>query len=73
MYYWLKRKGCIGEDVNRLICKCFTVEQQQKVTTSKYIKERGIAVMKDSDEDDIINAANKTGLFDMSLGLSHKE
>ncbi len=29
--------------------------------------------MKDSDEDDIINAAKKTGLFDMSLGLSDKE
>ncbi len=29
--------------------------------------------MKESDEDDIINAANKTGLFDMSLGLSDKE
>jgi hypothetical protein len=64
VYYWLKRKGCIGDDVNRLIRKCFTVEQQQKVTKSKYIKEKGIAVMKDSDEDDIINAANKTGLFD---------
>jgi hypothetical protein len=37
--YWLKRKGCIGEDVNRLIRKCFTVEQQQKVIKSKYIKE----------------------------------
>jgi hypothetical protein len=73
VYYWLKRKGCIGDDVNRLIRKCFTVEQQQKVTKSKYIKEKGIAVMKDSDEDDIINAANKIGLFDMSLGLSEKE
>ena len=73
MYYWLKRKGCIGDDVNRLIRKCFTVEQQQKVTKSKYIKEKGIAVMKESDEDDIVNAANKTGLFDMSLGLSDKE
>jgi len=49
------------------------VEKQQKVTKSKYIKEKGIAVMKESDEDDIINAANKTGLFDMSLGLSDKE
>ena len=73
VYYWLKRKGCIGDDVNRLIRKCFTVEQQQKVTKSKYIKEKGIAVMKDSDEDDIINAANKTGLYNMSLGLSEKE
>ena len=73
VYYWLKRKGCIGEDVNRLIRKCFTVEQQQKVTKSKYIKEKGVAVMKDSDEDDIINAANRTGLFDMSLSLYDKE
>jgi hypothetical protein len=73
VYYWLKRKGCIGNDVNRLIRKCFTVEQQQKVTKSKYLKEKGIAVMKDSDEDDIINVANKTGLFDMFLDLSDKE
>ena len=29
--------------------------------------------MKESDEDNIINAANKTGLFDMSRGLSDKE
>ncbi len=29
--------------------------------------------MKDSEEDDIINTTNKTGLFDMSLGLSDKE
>jgi hypothetical protein len=48
VYYWLKRKGCIGEDVNHLIRKCFTVEQQQKVTKSKYIKEKGIAVMKET-------------------------
>jgi hypothetical protein len=73
VYYWLKWKGCIGEDVNHLILKCFTVEQQQKVTKSKYIKEKWIAVMKDSDEDDIIKAANKTGLFDISLGLSDTE
>ncbi len=43
VYYWLEHKGCLGEDVNRLICKCFTVEQQQKVTKSKYIKEKGFA------------------------------
>ena len=29
--------------------------------------------MKESEEDNIINVANKTGLFDMSLGLSYKE
>ena len=73
VYYWLKRRGCIGEDVNRLIRKCFTLDQQQKVTDSRYIKEKGIAVLRDNEEDDIINAASKTGLFDMSLGLSDKE
>ncbi len=26
VYYWLKRKGCLGDDVNQLIRKCFTVE-----------------------------------------------
>ena len=72
VYYWLKRKGCIGEDVDRLIRMCFRVEQQQKVAKSKYLKERGVVVMKESEEDNIINVANKTGLFDMSLGLSDK-
>jgi hypothetical protein len=73
VYYWVKRKGCLGKDVNRLIRKCFTVEQQQKVTNSKYIKEKGFAIVKDSNKDDIINAANNSGLFDLSLGLSDKE
>jgi hypothetical protein len=58
VYYWLKCKGCIGKDINHLIHKCFTVEQQQKVTKSKYIMEKGVAVMIGSDKDDIINAAN---------------
>jgi hypothetical protein len=40
VYYWLKCKGCLGKDINRLICKCFMVDQQQKVTKSKYIKEK---------------------------------
>jgi hypothetical protein len=49
------------------------VDQQQKVTKSQYIKEKGFAVMKVGNEEDIINAANNSGLFDMSLGLSDKE
>ena len=73
VYYRLKRKGCIGKDVNRLIWKCFTVEQQQKVTKSKCLKEKGVVVMKESEKDDIINVVKKTGLFDVSLGLSDKE
>jgi hypothetical protein len=73
VYYWLKCKGCLGKDVNRLICKCFTVEQQQKVNKSKYIKEKGFVIIKDSDKNNIINAANNSGLFDMLLSLSDKE
>jgi hypothetical protein len=73
VYYWLKRKGCHGKDVNCFIPKCFMVVQQQKVTKYKYIKEKGLAVMKDSNENDVINAAIKSGLIDMSLGLSEKE
>jgi hypothetical protein len=49
------------------------VDQQQKVTKSKYIKEKGFAVMKDSNKNNIINVANNSGLFEMSLGLSEKE
>ena len=49
------------------------MDQQQKVTKSKYIKEKGFAIVKDSNKDDIINAANNSGLFDLSLGLSDKE
>jgi hypothetical protein len=53
VYYWLKHKGCLGADVNHLIRKCFTVDPQQKVTKSKYIKEKGFAGMKDSNENDL--------------------
>ncbi len=48
------------------------MDQQQKVTKSKYIKEKGIVVMKDNDEDNF-NAANNSGLFAVALGLSNKE
>jgi hypothetical protein len=49
------------------------VDQQQKVTKSKYIKEKGFAIVKDINENNIINAANNSGLFNMLLGLSDKE
>ncbi len=49
------------------------MDQQQKVTKLKYIKDKGIAVMKDKEEEDIINAANNSGLFDMTLGLSDND
>jgi hypothetical protein len=43
------------------------------VTKSKYIKEKGILVMRDNEENNITNVANNSGLFDMTLGLLDKE
>jgi hypothetical protein len=49
-----------------------SASQWSNNSKSRYLKKKGVAVMKDSDEDNIINTTNKTGLFDMSLGLSDK-
>jgi hypothetical protein len=73
IYWWLCHKGCLTEDVNRLIRHCFTTSQQQRVTKSKYMKDLGYAVIDDQDADDIINAATTQGIYDLTLGLSDKE
>ncbi len=73
VYWWLCRRGCIMEDVNRMIRHCFSLSQQQKVTQSKYLKDLGHAVVDQSDADDIINAATIQGIYDLTLGLSDKE
>ena len=56
-----------------MVRHCFTLDQQQKITKSKYIPDKGYAVLEKSDSDDIINAAAKEGIFDTTLGLSDKE
>ncbi len=73
VYWWLRRRGCLMEDVNQLIRHCFTISQQQKVTKSKYMKDLGHAVVNDQNADNIINAAATQGIFDLTLGLSDKE
>ena len=73
VYWWLCRRGCRTEDINRLIRHCFTLSQQQKVTASKYLKDLGHAVVKRGDGDDIIQASSSEGIYDLSLGLSDKE
>jgi hypothetical protein len=69
VYWWLRCRGCLTEDINRLIRHCFTISQQQKVTKSKYMKDLGHAVVDDQDANDIINAAATQGIFDLTLGL----
>ena len=56
VYWWLRRRGCLAEDVNRMIRHCFTLDQQQKITKSKYMPNKGYAVLDESNSDDIINA-----------------
>ena len=73
VYWWLRRRGCLTEDVNRMVRHCFTLDQQQKITRSKYITDKGYAVLDESNSDDIINAAAEEGIFDTTLGLSEKE
>jgi hypothetical protein len=73
VYWWLRQRGCLAEDVNRMVRHCFTLDQQQKITKSKYVSDRGYAVLDETNSDDIINAVAGKGIYDMSLGLSDKE
>ncbi len=41
VYWWLRHCGCITADINNFIWHCFTLSQQQKVTSSKYLKDLG--------------------------------
>jgi hypothetical protein len=70
--WWLRRRRCLMEDVNRLIRHCFTQSQQQQVTKSKFMKDLGHAVINQTDANDIINAAATQGMYDLTLGLSDK-
>jgi hypothetical protein len=73
VYWWLRRRGCLTDDINRLIRHCFSLFQQQKVTVSKYLKDLGHAVVDNLQGDDIIQASSALGIYDLTLGLSDKE
>jgi hypothetical protein len=60
-------------DVNNLIRHCFSLSQQQKVTSSKHLKDLGHVVADRTDGDNIIQATTSEGLYDLTLGLSDKE
>ncbi len=72
-YWWLHRHRRLTKDINCLIRHCFSLSQQQKVTTSKYLKDLGHAVVNRTDGDDIIQASSSEGIYDLTLGLSNKE
>ncbi len=73
VYWWLRHCGCITADINNLIRHCFTLSQQQKVTSSKYLKDFGHAVVDRTDGDGIYLASTSEGIYDLTLGLSDRE
>jgi hypothetical protein len=73
VYWWLCRRGCVTEDINRMIRHCFLLSQQQKVTQSMYLKDLGHAAVDQSDANNIINAAMTQGIYNLTLGLSDNE
>jgi hypothetical protein len=73
VYWWLRQRGCLAEDINWMVRHCFTLDQQQKITKSKYISDKGYAVLDEATSDDIINAVAGEGIFDTTLGLLEKE
>jgi hypothetical protein len=56
-----------------MIRHCFTLDQQQKETKSKYIANKGFALLDDTESDDIINAVAGMDIYDTTLGLSDRE
>ncbi len=56
-----------------MVCHFFKLGQQQNITKSKYISDKGYAVLDEANSDDIINALAGEGIFDTTLGLSDKE
>ncbi len=73
VYWWLRQRGCLAEDVNQMICQCFMLDQQQIITKLKYVPKKGFAILDKKDSDDIINAVAGEGIYDTSLELSDKE
>jgi hypothetical protein len=56
-----------------MICHCFTLDQQHKVTKLKYIANEGCTILNEADLDNIINAVAGADIYDTTLGLSDKE
>jgi len=41
---------------------CFTLDQQQKIIKSKYIPDKGYAILDKFNSDDIINSVEEEGI-----------
>jgi hypothetical protein len=56
-----------------MVRHCFMLNQQQKITKSKYVSAKGYAVLDKANSEDIINAVTGEGIYDTTLGLSDIE
>jgi hypothetical protein len=56
-----------------MVRHCFTLNQQQKITKSKYLSDKGYAVLDEANSDNIINAVAGEGIYDTMLRLLDKE
>jgi hypothetical protein len=56
-----------------MVRHCFTLDQQQTITKSKYVSAKGYAVLDKANSDNIINAVAGEGIYNTMLGLSDKE
>jgi len=72
VFWYLLRQGCKKEDVIRMIRGTFTIEEQQKVSNSRWSKSRMCAIVNAGEMDDICAAVKAAGI-DTTLGLSDKE
>jgi hypothetical protein len=56
-----------------MIRYCFTLEQQKRVTQSKYLSDKGYAVVTEGDSDVIINATSSNRIYNISLRLTDRK
>ena len=56
-----------------MVHHCFMLDQQQKITKSKYVSKKGYTVLDKKDSDDSINAVAGEEIYDTSLWLLDKE
>ena len=73
IYWFLICKGYKIEDVVRMIQGSFFIDEQMKVSKSRWSKSLRIAVVDNGDGMDSTNVAKKSRAYDTNLGLSNKE
>ena len=73
IFWFLLRKDCNKEDVKKMIQGSFSIDEQRKVTRSRYSKSLGFAVVDNGSGMDITNVAKLFKAYDTDLGLSDKE